>query len=281
VTNLDLQLYRRVVLNAAAPGAGKTTSIVYLAQELEEYGKKIMVIDRDRGFADSLREISDGKFPSNLDYRFIRTWDDVDNAVAEALDEYGDDDWFVAEHAGRIWEFAREQYVQRMYGKSHAKLLNDAREEAEAEIKKKGLDLQSKEADAVRRQHLGYGGLDGRLDWVPIKSQHNNDLFEKLIFDGRFNILTTTTWNPLDAQSADSWPEWKKWGRRPQGEKEQVARHSTVVGTYKRDGEFMWRTDFGDASKDRGREHVKDIPFTGRSWISSYVEFHGEELVGN
>jgi len=278
---LDLQLYRRVVLNAAAPGAGKTSSIVMLAKELQQYDKKIKVIDRDRGFADAIREFNDGKMPENLDYTFVRSWDDIDYAVADAQQTLGIDDWFVTEHAGRIWEFAREQYVQRMYGKSHAQLLNDARKAAEETIEQAGVDPLSKDADAIRRKALGYSGLDGRLDWVPIKSSHNNDLYEKMIFDGEMHILTTTTWNPLDQQSADQWPEWKKWGRRPQGEKEQVARHSTLIGTYKRDGEYMWRTDFSDASKDRGREHVKDVPFTGRSWISSYVEYHGEELVGN
>jgi len=276
--DFDLNIGRRVILNPGQPGGGKTTSIVLLAKALAEHGKKMIVIDRDRGFAESLVQFNDGKMPENLDYRFIKTWEDVTEAVADGL-VLEKDDWFVSEHAGRIWEFAREQFVQRVYGMSHAELLNKARQEAEEQIQDEGLEKDSKEAGRIRMKKLAYSGLDGRMDWVPIKSQHNNDLFEKLIFDGDCNILTTTTWNPLDRDSAEQWPEWKLFGRRPQGEKEQVARHSTIVGTYFREGEYMWRTDFNDASKDRGRDHVKDVPFTGRSWLESYVEYHGEELV--
>lgn len=280
MTSLDLQLYRRVILNPAPPGGGKSYSVLKLAQELEPFGKKMIVMDRDRGFADVLREIANSKFPPNLDYRFIRSWDDVEVAVGDALGDLGPDDWFIAEHAGRIWEFAREQFVQRTYDMSHAQLLNMKRQGAEEFIREEGIE-DEKEKYRVRAKALAYSGLDGRLDWVPIKSAHNNDLFEKLIFDGDMNILTTTTWNPLDRESQDQWPEWKTWGRRPHGEKEQVARHSSIVGTYLRDGEWMWRTNFGDASKDRGREHVKDVPFTGMSWLKSYIEYHGEELVSN
>lgn len=276
--DFDLNIGRRIILNPAQPGAGKTASIVMLAKALQEHGKRMVVIDRDRGFAEALVEFNNSKMPENIDYNFIKTWDDVEIAVNDALDNLDRDDWFVAEHAGRIWEFAREQFTQRVYGMSHAELLNMKRKEAEEEIEAEGI-TDEKEKYRARAKKLAYSGLDGRLDWVPIKSSHNNDLFEKLIFDGEMNILTTTTWNPLDRESQDQWPEWKLFGRRPQGEKEQVARHSSIVGCYLRDGEYMWRNDFGDASKDRGREHVKDVPFTGRSWLESYIEYYGEELV--
>ena len=274
----DRNIGRKVILNPSPPGAGKTSSIVQLALALQEYGKKLVVIDRDRGFAEALVEFSDSEMPENLEYHFIKTWDDVEIAVNDALDTLDKDDWFVAEHAGRIWEFVREQFCQRTYGMSHAQLLNTKRQAAEEKIRDEGI-TDPKAAYKVRAKALAYSGLDGRMDWVPIKSAHNNDLFEKLIFDGEMNILTTTTWNPLDKDSAEQWPEWKLWGRRPSGEKEQVARHSSVVGTYYRDGEYYWRNDFGDASKDRGKELVKDVPFTKRSWLESYCEYYDIPLV--
>ena len=87
----DLNIGRKVILNPAPPGAGKTSSIVQLALALQEYDKKLVVIDRDRGFAEALVTFSNSEMPENIEYHFIRTWDDVEIAVNDALDNLGKD----------------------------------------------------------------------------------------------------------------------------------------------------------------------------------------------
>lgn len=305
--SLSLMLKRFVHVVAGAPGSGKSRSLVRLAQVLEPEGRRVKVIDRDRGLAEAVQDLctdEDGtlNIPGNLDYVRVKEWQHLEDAVQDAVENYEAGEYVCVEHLGRVWDFAQTSYTKDTLGARHSDIMNTLREQAEDEIKKAaesggiartqngrrkvvkpGDEDWNAAADSVRRRYLGFKGLDGRLDWPLIKALHNDNIFESLINDGDFNLISTTTWNPLSKDDVDRYPEWKQFGARPNGEKEQVARHSSVVGLYKRDMgggklEWMWRTDFGEASKDRGHELTKDVIFSGRSYLESYAEFHGEEL---
>lgn len=280
---LDLQIQRSMVLLAAKPAMGKSYSVVKLVLDGKRLGFNVFVIDRDRGLADEIRTQCGGKIPDNLQYKLARKWTDMEGALDYAFETLEPQDWLVFEHVGRLWDFAQEDYTKEVYGKTMAQRLRVLRSEAEELIREGNLDLNSKsgkdEAGKIRSRGVGYQGLDGRKDWAVIKSAHNGDIFDRVLLDGHFNVLSTTSVTGIDRNDENSiklWSEWATLGVRPEGEKHQRYRHSTVAYAYRKGKQFLWRTDLGaDEGKDRGRDLVKDVDMTDVGFVRSWAEYHG------
>ena len=279
---IDLQTKRAMVLMAARPACGKSYSVAALLRDGLERGFKVMVIDRDRGLAEVIEEVC-GEIPPNLSYKLVRTWEDLEGAIQYAFDHLEPQDWLVFEHVGRLWDFAQDDYTRRVYGSTQAQRLRHLRAESEDIVRLKELDTAKesdrKEADKLRSKGIGYQGLDGRKDWAVIKAGHNNDIFDRVLLDGHFNVLSTTSVAQIDKadeNAASLWADWLSLGIRPEGEKHQRYRHSTQVFLYKNKGRFLWRTDFGNGEgKDRGRKLMRDVDMTEVGFVRSWAEAHG------
>jgi hypothetical protein len=70
---------------------------------------------------------------------------------------------------------------------------------------------------------------------------------------------------------------WATVGMRPGGQKELVAMHSTIAFAYQKNGEYFWRTDLGDMTKDRGHKRLKEINCTDVGFWQSYIDQFPEE----
>lgn len=279
---LDLQVKRKMIMIAGRPSAGKSYSVADLCMLGLEQGFKVMVIDRDRGLAEVIEEVCGG-VPDNLVYKVVREWSDLESAMDYASATLGPKDWLVFEHVGRLWDFAQSEYVKDVYGTTHAQRLRMLRSEAEAIIREEDLEDGSsndkKEANRIRNKQAGYGGLDGRRDWGTIKASHNGDVMDKWLLDCDFNVLSTTSITKLDTRDENQvkeWEEWRNLGVRPEGEKHNRYRHSTIAFIYKKNGKFFWRTDLGKGEgKDRGKELMRDVDMTGVGFVRSWMEAHG------
>lgn len=275
--SLDLSVKRKMMMIAGRPASGKSHTVAALCMDGLEKGFKVMVIDRDRGLSEVIEEVC-GEVPSNLIYKVVREWVDIEGAMTYAGENLGRDDWLVFEHIGRLWEFAQSEYVKDVYGTTHAQRLRILRKEAEELIAEEEPKTK-KEADYIRNRQSGYGGLDGRRDWGSIKASHNGDVMDKWLLDFDVNILSTTGVTKLDAHDENmvkDWYEWKNLGLKPEGEKHNRYRHSTIAYVYKKNGKFYWRTDLGAGEgKDRGRKLVRDIDMTSVGFVRSWMEYHG------
>jgi len=281
----DLLLDREVILLGGNQSSGKSYSVVKLIEQGMEEDFKVMVIDRDRGIAKAIKEVFGKKIKlsalHNLDYRLITSWEDILEAVEDVFANLGAGDWLVFEHVGKIWDFAQEEFSRAVYGEDVGNHLLALRADVQAELKAKGIDLRMSEgedkktANAAVAKQMQYSGMEGRTDWTVIKRQHNGSVFDKVIVEGEFNILSTTAMTPLQDSDLKNnrWTDFHKYGMRPEGEKHQVYRHDTVAIVYKKDGTFCWRTDLGgEMGKDRGRELVRDISFSDIGFIQSYLK---------
>lgn len=279
--NLDLALNREVVLLGGDQGTGKSYSIVMLVLDALESGHKVMVVDRDRGVSKALREVwGDGAPPENLDYRLAKSWHVIPQAVSDALNTLGTGDWLCFEHLGRLWDFAQTEYSRHVYGLDVSQHLMALNAEARATMAALGVNTRDedktkrREANEILAQKTAFSGLDGRTDWSVIKRMHNDDVIDRAILEGSFNILSTTSMTPIlkDEVERGAWKMFHGILSRPEGEKHNVFRHDTIAICYKRDGRFLWRTDMGGgAGKDRGRPLFRDIDFTSKGFVSSYL----------
>jgi hypothetical protein len=295
--DLDLLLNREVLLLCGGPGDGKSFSVAMLVLDCLEVGQGVVIIDRDRGMSKAIKEVfisganapaaarleelgAMGRKPENLDYFLADTWDKLPNGVNHAFEVLSEGGWLVFEMVGRMWDFAQTAYAERIYGSltEHQLIL---RADAQAELAKLGLDPRSadkkqrSDATKVLQQKTGFGGMEGRTDWPFIKRMHNEDVFDKAMLQGRFNILSTTSMTPLEEREAGKWPLFSVLGRRPEGEKHQTHRHDTLAICYQKNREYLWKTDLGGGKfKDRGgRPKAKDVPFTDIGFVASYLGF--------
>lgn len=283
MSDLNLMLNREAILLGGGQGSGKSYSIAKLIEEGqdEDAGFTVMVIDRDRGMGKVLREVFGKTLPENLDYRLIKTWDDMIQAITDAFDILGAGDWLCFEHCGKIWDFVQEEFARAVYGESVGDHLLMLRAEAQEALRAAEIDLRDSDAAARKEANktvsgkMQYSGLDGRNDWGPIKRMHNGGVFDKVIVEADFNVLTTTAMTPLQDEDLKKgrWPDFHRLGLRPEGEKHQIYRHDTVAIAYQKEGQYLWRTDLGmDTGKDRGRELHRDVPFDNVGFVRSYLD---------
>lgn len=274
---LDLALDRKVFLIYGPPGAGKSDSVVRRIQQMEEEGEhNVVLLDKDRGLIASIREVI-GHVPENLDYFRIDTWAKLKEARDHCLSVLGPGDLCVIEGAHNIWKFARADYIKKTYELDEDEFMESKRHEAEArveeELAKEQIDIETEAGAAaarkVRQRLMQFEGLDGRSDWPKITTKYHQAI-GPLFESGDFDILTTTLAQRLDRDSAERWPEWVSIGAIPQGQKDLVAMHSTIAYMYQREGKFLWRTNLGDASKDRGNAHFTDVPMNDVGFWTSY-----------
>lgn len=277
MNSFDLETSREVIMMVGWPATGKSLSIVRLA--LDNPDKKVMVIDRDRGVSKAVREVCK-KPPTNLIYRLVKTWDDVLGCINESFDILGEGDWLAFDQIGRLWDLAQSEYSRMIYGEELTNHILTLRAEVEKVIRAADLGTKSREATSARARDTGFQGLEGRYDWPLIKRMHNDDVFDRVILDGNFNVLSTNSLSPLtdDDLKKKRYPMWQNIQARPEGEKHQVYRHDTIAVAYKTDGGYFWRTDLGGGEgKDRGRPLARDVDFTNTGFVRSYLEYHSEE----
>ncbi len=278
--DLNLALDREVILAASGPGTGKSISIVKLAIMGLEQEFNVTVIDRDRGVAKAVKElIKKGEIkdvPENMDYFLVNTWDKVIEGVDHAFNNLGAGDWLCYDMIGGLWDLAQDEFTRIVYEESGLDKLMALRQEAEEVIRAKG--ISKKEQSSERAKAIGFEGLEGRYDWPLIKKMHNGDVRDRGILNGEFNIFSTTAMKPFQdgQQDKDKWPMFATLGRRPEGEKNNIHKHDTIVVCEKRDDGWFWRTDLGGGQgKDRGRELVRGMEFTDMGLIESYLQYHG------
>ena len=283
MSDLDLLLDdREIILLCGGQGSGKSYSVVKLIEQGEKEDFNVIVIDRDRGLKKAVKEVFGKNIPDNLlDYFVCTTWAKVEEGITAAFNMLTPNDWLVFEHAGRLWDLAQTTYSEFVYGEDLTAHLLALRADAQAAIRAAGVDLRSKDKDKRSRankevaQSMAYSGMEGRTDWSVIKRMHNNNVFDKAILEGNFNILTTTALTPLMDMdvSANRWPEFHKLGQRPEGEKHNVYRHDSIVIAENKGSSRTWRTDLGaGGGKDRGRDLHRNIDFKGKGFIESYLE---------
>ncbi|KKL78805.1 hypothetical protein LCGC14_2021200, partial [marine sediment metagenome] len=190
----------------------------------------------------------------------------------------GSNDWLVLEHCGRMWDLTQTDYVKQVFGQTRAERLKVLRTEAETIIREN--DLSGKEKNKAQ-SNASFSGLDGRKDWSIVKSDHNDDFMDRFQLEADFNVLMTTSIVSLQMggdKALKEWEDWKILGVKPEGEKHNRYRASTVAYAYKNGNkEYSWRTDLGlGKGKDRGKELVRDIDMTDIGFVRSYMEHHGE-----
>lgn len=276
----SLELVERILL-CAAPGAGKSDSIVRLALDLKETGHKLVVIDRDRGIGKAIKEIC-GEKPDNMTYFLAKSWQRVRDGVHYAFDNLGPGDWLCFDMLGPLWDFAQNEYARMVYGEELTDHILLLRADAQKEMDRLGVSTRStdnkakSEANKVVSASMQYSGMEGRTDWSVVKRMHNDDVMDRAILQGDFNVLGTTSITPLSEQDVTKWPLFKVIQKRPEGEKHNIHRFDTIVFSERNKDEFTWRTDLGGGTgKDRGRALARDIDFTGVGFVKSYLEFHG------
>jgi hypothetical protein len=277
----SLETYERI-LACGAPGSGKSDAIVRLALDLQDTGHKLVVIDRDRGIGKAVKEICGGGAPENLTYFLAKTWDRVRQGVSYGFKTLTPGDWLVFDMLGPLWDFAQNEYARMVYGEDLTDHILLLRADAQKEMDKKGISTRSidgeskKKANSTVSTAMAYSGMEGRTDWSLIKRMHNDDVLDRAILHGEFNILATTSIVPLDDQALVNWPLFKVIGKRPEGEKHNVHRFDTIAFLERNKEGFTWRTDLGGGTgKDRGRPLYRDIDFTDAGFIASYLAKHG------
>lgn len=275
---MKLNLSRRVILLVGPSGSGKSYSIAYLAKLCQEQGKRIVIVDRDRGLEQAIAEV--GADPQLIDYRLADGWERVDETMADVMGDnrlvyqpLGEGDWLVFEGLGRLWDLAQQYYSQQVYGHDPARHLMDLRIDAEQRIA--AGETGDKTATQLRQAAGAYSGFEGRTEWSVIKLIHNDRVFDRAILGGEFNILSTANAEPL-AQN-DTTPEnpLKALGMKPDGEKGHAKRHYTIVYCQQQQGKYTWRTDMGGAGKDRGKPLFKPVDMTGVGFVQSYLRAIG------
>lgn len=277
--DLNLALDREVILVGGGPSTGKSLSIVRLAQTGLEQEFNVVVIDRDRGVAKAVKELIklgelDG-VPENMDYFIANSWDKVTDGVAHAFGNLGSGDWLCFDIIGGLWDLAQDEFTRLVYEETGASKLLALRAEAEEAVRNAG--KTGKEATSERARGVGFEGLEGRYDWPLIKKMHNADVRDNVILNGEFNVFATTPMNPLQDSDKDKWPMFAALGRRPEGEKNNVHKFDTFLLATQREGKYTWSTTLGDGQgKDRGRELVRGIDYTGMGIVESYLTYHEE-----
>lgn len=263
---LELLLDRESILIYGEQGCGKSFSVAKLIEQMLEEGHVVFVIDRDRGLGAALEEVFGAPLrdhmPENLEYRLANEWDKIPAAVNEAMSMLGPGDWCVTEMIGRFWDMAQEAYGEKVWG-SLADHILSLRVEAQEQIDKAHIKDKSKDATAIKSRAVGYGGMEGRTDWTVVKRMHNAEVFDKLVLNGTFNLLATSSCRPVtdEEKERNEWETFHKVGKRPEGEKHQVHRFDTIAYLYRKDHKFLWRTDLGGRGKDRGHPLFRDIEF--------------------
>lgn len=287
--DLGAFLEREVILAYSEQGGGKSSAIVKLIEQGEQEGFNVVCVDRDRGLAKAIREVFGGRIPENVDYYLADKWDKIPAAVSHAFDVLEAGDWFCSDMLGRFWDFAQTEYSRRVYGEEVSAHLLTLRADAQKVIDAAGQSLRAtnkKDRDAAQAEvarAMQYSGMEGRTDWSIVKRMHNDDVFDRLILSGSFNILSTSSAKDVsdDEAKRNMWEMFHGLMKRPEGEKHQVYRHDTIAYLYKRGSEFMWRTDLGaKRGKDRGRNLYKDIwfgdvgdPQGSPGFVKSYMDW--------
>lgn len=280
---LDALMDRECILLAGAPGSGKSDTIVRLALDLQDTGNSLVVIDRDRGVAKAVKEICGGAKPENMTYFLAKTWQRVDDGITFAFQNLTVGDWLCFDMLGSFWDFAQNEYARMVYGEELTRHVLLKRADAELEIQqaiasgKTVPDTGPGGKAAIRAQAVGYSGLEGRTDWSLIKRMHNDEVVEKAILHGEFNVLATTSLTPIDNDAAHKWPLFKVAQKRPEGEKHNIHRFDTIVFAAREKEGFLWRTDLGGGiGKDRGRQLYRDVPYDDIGFVASYLAQHHE-----
>lgn len=273
---------REIIMLCGGHGSGKTWAVVKLIEQGEKEGFNVLVIDRDRGMTKAVKEIFGKNLPESLvEYYVCTTWSKVEAGMNDAFKLLTPGDWLVFEHAGRLWDLAQTTYSEIVYGEDLTEHLLALRADAQQAIEAAGAGLRSKDKEKRSRankevaQSMAYSGMEGRTDWSVIKRMHNNNVFDRAVLEGNFNILTTTALTPLMDEdiSKHRWPEFHKLGQRPEGEKHNVYRHDSIVIAENKGKTRTWRTDLGAGiGKDRGRKLFRDIDFMDKGFVKSYLE---------
>lgn len=278
--SLGLDLDRKLILMYGLPGSGKSYSVVKLLEDAAEQQKNVVIIDRDRGLVDAFKELGYTADPDNLDYFNVDTWAKLREARDYALDVLGPGDWCVIEGIHRIWRYARADFIHTVYDMSEDEFMETKRHEAQTQIedffsRNPGIDRESEEGATelrkIRSRVLQYEGLDGRSEWPKITTKYMAAI-EPLFISGDFNILTTTAARRIDKQLVEDQPQWTGVGTMPEGQKDLVGMHSTMMRVYIDDGVHCFDTDLRDASKDRGKPLFKHVPFSDIGALTAYED---------
>lgn len=299
--DLDLFLDREVILLGGDQSSGKTISVAALCLDGLEQGFQVVVVDRDRGIAKAIKEIyiegkipefrerlealgMFGKKPENLTYFLGDRWEKINEAVKYGFNMLGAGDWFVMEQVGRLWDMAQTEYSRKVYGEELSNHLLTLRTDAQKALDAAGIstrsrdDADKKKANQEVSRSMAYSGMEGRTDWSVIKRMHNDDVRDRLILEGNFNLLLTTSMKPLAQDEVQKWSMFTGITARPEGESHNVYIVDTVAVAYQKWGKFYWRTDMGNKQgKDRGgRPLVKDVDCTGIGFVESYMQHVAE-----
>lgn len=284
VEDLFAMAEREVVLAFASKGDGKSSTVARLVADAKEQGHNVVIIDRDNGLAQPMKEVFRRKIPDNVEYKLAKTWDDITEAMTLTMEWLERGDWLVFEGAQKLWDMAQSEYSRRVYEKSHVMHALDLRAAAEQRIAGMAAELDELSSEderkmlyKIRQQDTGFNAFNGQQDWPWIKELHNDEVFDRAIVEGTFNVLTTASAEPLSEQDKNNkrFADYLYLGVKPGGEKGHDYRHSTVMYLYRKGGEFMWRTDMGGGvGKDRGYPLVKDQICTGMGAIAGLVAHH-------
>lgn len=269
---LHLLAEREVILVYATPGSGKSFSVARLCQDGEEQGFNVVVIDRDRGLAKAIKEVYKGKMPQNLEYYLVKDQQVVYDAVKFAQDMLGAKDWLVFENLGGFWDLAQDTFSDTVFNEDSATHSLEQRAIAQRLLDAANItDLKSEAAQKVLGRAQGYGGFEG-MDWVKVKAIHNKRSFDRVAFDGVYNVLSTSKAHALDDREIKQkkHPMFEALGLRPEGETGQVGRHDTVAFLYTLGGKYLWQTDLGNLQgKERGgRAFKREQQFGIRSFTT-------------
>lgn len=279
--SLGLGVDRKRMLVYGLPGSGKSYSVAKLVQQMEAAGKNVTIIDRDWGLAEAFMELGFKTEPDNLDYFNIEIWDKMIEARDHVMDTMQEGDWVVLEGMHRIWRAARQAYILATYDMTESEFGVHKQQQAQTQIedffadpKNMGIEAGSDEyvtqARKIRSKVMQFEGLDGRTEWPKI----TNKYFEAIepLFNGPFNILSTTSAKRMDKQGIEQEPQYTGIGFKPEGQNLLIGMHSTLMRVFKKEGNYMFSTDLGDAAKDRGKPLFKDIVFDDVGLVQAYQD---------
>ena len=279
--SLGLGIDRKRILCYGLPGSGKSYSVARLVQQMEGEKHNVTIIDRDWGLSEAFKELGYKEEPDNLDYFHVEAWEKMTEARDSVMETMQEGDWVVIEGMHRIWRAARAAYILATYDMTESEFGEYKQSQAQQQIEdffgdaknmavEEGSEEYVTQARKIRSRVMQFEGLDGRTEWPKI----TNKYFEALepMFNGPFNILSTTMAKRLDKQGVEDEPQWMGIGFKPEGQNLLIGMHSTLMRVYRKDGNFMFSTDLGDASKDRGNPLFSDIPFDDVGLVQAYQD---------
>ncbi len=210
---------RERILVAGPPGSGKSRAWISVAElsRLTKSDARFYVIDTDFSAEVSLDAYPKLEASGLLEIYTPIDFDEMIEAAIHARKNAQRGDWIISDMASIAWEWAQNDYTEKVYGMTAADFFLLKRQEME-EAKKKKSNLQP---------------FDGAVDWQPIKLRYAKYI-NMAVLNNRAHVIATAGTKPIarsggwkDSDSVIN--DFGHIGHKPAGEKNLSHAFNTVM----------------------------------------------------